>query len=49
MDQILCDCCYEIRRIPIGHSSTVCIGQPEIVSNIMGVVLSDWDWADTDP
>jgi len=47
MDQILCDWCYEIRRIPIEHLSTVYIGQPEIVSNIMGVVLSDW--ADTDP
>jgi hypothetical protein len=35
-DQILCDWCCEIRRIPIEHASTVCIGQPEIVLNIMG-------------
>ena len=36
MDQILCDWCCEIRQIPIEHASAVCIGQPEMVSNIMG-------------
>jgi hypothetical protein len=37
--QILCGCHHWIQRNPIEYSPTVCIGQPDIVSNIVCIVI----------
>jgi hypothetical protein len=38
---ILCGCCCRIRRTQNKYPSTVCIGQPDILSNIVWMLPSD--------